>query len=433
MKQIANRAKSPGKKKLRGGQLVVPVNPLETHIYVNFTISGTTITSVTSTDGRVTVGSIGAGTMSLTVNSSLSTLKNYTLYAYNGTKWAEIPRANLDMGGTTVGLYGTDKDKLIRKQQGLSGKISDNEILIPANIGTFGGVLNFTNLSQSMFGFAISGTPNAYIQLIFTSNYSTPNTKWLGWSPSSVPGLSLWLDAIEPGPNGFTPNIGIPVTSWQDKSGKNNHGSTISAPIYQSNSGAIGMYKMGMYFNGSTSFFSGPIQNNTKYCCMFAVIGPDDGQGGSRVLSLGAPGVNDSTGANAYASMSITTSGNATQYMTGNSATVATSYTVNSTGNLPSIGTSWINNSSANVLVNGIITATFTGSIATAANMFTSTLTVTAVSAGFITIGMILSGTNIPLNTMVVRFGTGTGDVGTYTVTINNQINGSAATQTNNL
>lgn len=428
MKQMANRAKSPGKKKLRGGQFVVPVNPLETHIYVNFTILGTTISSATTTDGRVTLGSIGAGTMTLTVNPSLSTFKNYTLYAYNGTKWAEIPRANLDMGGTTVGLYGTDKDKLIRKQQGLSGKISDNEILVPANIDTFGGVLNFTNLRQSMFGFAISGTPNAYIQLIFTSNYPTPNTKWTGWSPSSVPGLSLWLDAIEPGPNGFTPNIGIPVTSWQDKSGKNNHGSTSSAPIYQSNSGATGTYKMGMYFNGSTSFFSGPIQNSTKYCCMFAVIGPDDGQGDSRVLSLGAPGVNDSTGTNAYASMFITTSGNATQYMTGNSATAVTSYSVNSTGNMPSIGTSWINNSSANVLVNGIITATFTGSIDTAAKMLTSTLTVTAVSAGFITIGMILSGTNIPLNTMVIAFETGWGDVGTYTVTINNQINASPTT-----
>lgn len=428
MKQVANRAKSPGKKKLRGGQLVVPVNPLETHIYVNFTISGTTITSATTTDGRVVVGSTGPGTMSLTINASLTTFKNYTLYAYNGTKWAEIPRANLDTGGTTVGLYGTDKDKLIRKQQGLSGKISNNEILIPAGVDTIGGVLNFTNLSQSMFGFAISGTPNAYIQLIFTSNYPTPNTKWMGWSPSSVPGLSLWLDAIEPGPNGFTPNIGIPVTSWQDKSGNNNHGSTSSAPIYQSNPGTTGTYKMGMYFNGTTSFFSGPMQNNTKYCCMFAVVAPDDGQGGSRVLSLGAPGVNDSTGTNTYASMSITASGNATQYTTGNSATAATSYYINSTGNLPSIGTSWINNTSANLLVNGIITTTFTGSITTAANMFTSTLTVTAVSAGFITIGMILSGTNIPLNTMVVAFVTGGGDVGTYTVTINNQVNASATT-----
>ena len=443
MKEASKRAKSPHRKKLRGGQVVVPVNPLETHIYVNFVITGSTITSVTTTDGRVTAGTAGSGTLQLNLNPSgstsaiapaLTTLKDFTVFGYRSTtpaRWTEISRAQLDMGGTTVGLYGTERAKPIRKQQGPQGKLSEGEIPVPADVNTFGGVLNFTNLGQTIFGFSASLNPNTatnvYIQLVFTSNYPTPNTKWSGWNPATVTGLSLWLDAVEPGPNGFSPNTGIPLPNWQDKSGKNNHAftQTSSAPIYQTNTGTTGTYKMGLYFNGSTNFFSGPMQNNPKYCCMFAVVGPDDYQGDSRVLSLGAPGINDLTGTNTYASMTLNTWNNTTQYTTRNSGESAASYYADSIGNKLSIATSWINSASANVLLNGIIRARFTGSIATAALNFTSTLTVTAVETGPIAIGMILSGTGIPLNTMVVAFGTGTGDIGTYTVTIHNQVNSS--------
>lgn len=177
------------------------------------------ITSATTTDTRVITGTPSIGFLPVSINPSgslspLTTLKDYTVFGYNNpkTKWVEIPRVNLDMGGKSVGVEGSSKNILIRKQRGSKGKISEDKILLPADISTFGSVLNFTNIANNIFGFT---TTNVYIQLIFTSNYPFSNTKWTGWNPATVPGLSLWLDAAEPGPNGFTPNTGIPVTTWK--------------------------------------------------------------------------------------------------------------------------------------------------------------------------------------------------------------------------
>ena len=48
------------------------------------------------------------------------------------------------------------------------------------------------------------------------------------------------------------------------------------------------------------------------------------------------------------------------------------------------------------------------------------TLTVTAITSGVLAIGQTLAGTNIGAGTTIVAFGTGTGGVGTYTVSVNN-------------
>lgn len=63
--------------------------------------------------------------------------------------------------------------------------------------------------------------------------------------------------------------------------------------------------------------------------------------------------------------------------------------------------------------LNSIVPVTsFTGSIAT------TTLTVTAVAAGFIAVGQILTGANVTPNTVITALGTGLGNTGTYTVSI---------------
>lgn len=54
--------------------------------------------------------------------------------------------------------------------------------------------------------------------------------------------------------------------------------------------------------------------------------------------------------------------------------------------------------------------AAFTGSIAG------STLTITSVGTGSLTVGSVLLGNNLAANTVVTAFGTGTGGIGTYTV-----------------
>lgn len=55
-------------------------------------------------------------------------------------------------------------------------------------------------------------------------------------------------------------------------------------------------------------------------------------------------------------------------------------------------------------------TSSFTGAIST------TTLTVSAISAGSVQVGMVLSGTGVTPGTIITALGTGTGDTGTYTV-----------------
>jgi hypothetical protein len=61
--------------------------------------------------------------------------------------------------------------------------------------------------------------------------------------------------------------------------------------------------------------------------------------------------------------------------------------------------------------VSDLAAATFTGSIAT------TTLTVTAVAAGTIAVGQVLTGANVTPGTTITALGTGTGGAGTYTIT----------------
>ncbi|HTT06490.1 MAG TPA: PilC/PilY family type IV pilus protein [Steroidobacteraceae bacterium] len=57
---------------------------------------------------------------------------------------------------------------------------------------------------------------------------------------------------------------------------------------------------------------------------------------------------------------------------------------------------------------------TFTGTASVSGT--DSTMTVTAVTSGALTVGSLITGAGVPVNTIVMAFGTGTGGVGTYTV-----------------
>jgi hypothetical protein len=231
------------------------------------------------------------------VDPSLSTLKDYTLFGYNGTSWAEIPRTNLDMGGNTVALYGNVPGMLLRKQSGSQDKMASVEVSIPVPVSTYGNVMQFVNISTSIFPFALAASAdtfsaNVYIQLIFVDTHPTQNTKLSGFLPKYIPGLNLWLNASEPGNNTFTPNTGVKMLNWTDKSGQNNHAlaQIATAPIYRSLPGGVGM---GMYFNGNT-FFSGNLKNTGKYSYTFIVARPDPRNSMvGRLLSLGARAVDD--------------------------------------------------------------------------------------------------------------------------------------------
>jgi hypothetical protein len=66
--------------------------------------------------------------------------------------------------------------------------------------------------------------------------------------------------------------------------------------------------------------------------------------------------------------------------------------------------------------------ASFTGSIAT------TTLTVSAVASGTIRLGMQITGTGVTAGTRITDFGTGSGGVGTYTVSVSQTVTSTAMT-----
>lgn len=288
------------KKIMRGGQQIVAVNNLDTYVYINLNIDSATnmITINNITNSLVKfIATSTPGSVILSVDPSLSSLKDYTLFGYNGTSWAEIPRENLDMGGNSISLYGNVPGMLIRKQRSDIDTMASVEVSIPVPVNTYGNVMQFVNISTSDFPFTLQSSAdtfssNIYIQLIFSSAYPTANTKLSGWIPNYIPGLNLWLNASEPGNNTFTPNTGVKMLNWTDKSGKNNHATAeqATAPMYRGSGGG-----MGMYFNGST-FFSGNVSNTSKYSYTFIVARPDiSNSTAGRLLSLSAPNTDDST------------------------------------------------------------------------------------------------------------------------------------------
>lgn len=283
---------------MHGGQIVA-INNLETHVYVNLAVTNTntiTITGITSPLVQNVITNT-PGSVILNVDPSLSTLKDYTLFGYNGTSWVEIPRNNLDSGGTSVTLYGNVPGMIIRKQGSLLDKRASVEVSIPVPVSVYGNIMQFLNISTRNFPFTLStsvdtNSSNIYIQLIFVSQYSTQNTKLSNFIPKYVSGISLWLNALEPGNNTFTPNTGVKMTGWTDKSGQNNHAiaQIATAPMYKSLNGGVGM---GMYFNGNT-FFNGPLKNTGNYSYIFIVARPDPSNTPTgRLLSLSAPNTDD--------------------------------------------------------------------------------------------------------------------------------------------
>lgn len=288
------------KKIMRGGQQFISVNNLDTYVYVNLNIDSATnlvtINNITNSLVKFITTST-PGSVILSVDPSLSSLRDYTLFGYNGTSWVEIPRENLDMGGNSVSLYGNVPGMLIRKQTSDVDKMGSIEVSIPVPVNTYGNIMQFVNISTSDFPFTLQSSAdtfssNIYIQLIFSSTYPTANTKLSGWVPNYIPGLNLWLNASEPGNSTFTPNTGVKILNWTDKSGKSNHATSqiANAPMYRSGGGG-----MGMYFNGST-FFSGNISNTSKYSYTFIVARPDiQNSTAGRLLSLSAANSDDST------------------------------------------------------------------------------------------------------------------------------------------
>ena len=280
------------KKPLRGGQVSVLPTPAEVYVYVNLLVSGTTIAIKNITNPLITSVATGIpGTLILNIDPTLTTLKDYTIFGYNGTSnaWTEIPRANIDMGGNSVSLYGT-MDKLpVRKGQA-AAKQTSREITIPTS--AIGNILQFNNISDSVFDFVAAATSqtngaNVYVQLVFLKAGAALKSDATQWAPTSIPGLSLWLDATQPGSTTMVPNTLLPVKSWTDKSGQKNHATTASAaPTY-----TAGNAKPALYFGsaGTTTTMTGALNIKNQNYTVFTVTSPDStATQATNIMTLGS-------------------------------------------------------------------------------------------------------------------------------------------------
>lgn len=271
------------KKPLRGGQVPALPTATEVHIYVNLLVSGTTITIKSITNPLIKSVPTGIpGTLILNIDPTLVTLKDYTIFGYNGTTkaWTEIPRANIDMGGNSVSLYGTIENMKVsvRKGKGATQQTS-REISIPTS--AIGNILQFNNISDSVFDFVAAATSqtngaNVYVQLVFLKTGTAPKSDATQWTPTSIPGLAVWLDATQPGNNTMVPNTLLPVKSWTDKSGQKNHATTASAasaaPTY-----TAGNAKPALYFGSeaAAATMTGALNIKNQNYTVFTLTSPD--------------------------------------------------------------------------------------------------------------------------------------------------------------
>jgi len=71
---------------------------------------------------------------------------------------------------------------------------------------------------------------------------SKTDSSLLNYDPTTIPGLSLWLDSKDPRGNGTLPKNGSPVSKWIDKSGNSRSASSINGkpvPVYDSSTSSL--------------------------------------------------------------------------------------------------------------------------------------------------------------------------------------------------
>jgi hypothetical protein len=110
---------------------------------------------------------------------------------------------------------------------------------------------------------------------------SLKNTSF--FNPTSITGCSLWLDGADPAGNGAVPANGATVSTWVDKSGTGNNGTSYGNPTFVT-SAFNG--KPSILFNGSTQRFVGAITNTGNTVSVFAIVSMNSGGQWGRICSL---------------------------------------------------------------------------------------------------------------------------------------------------
>lgn len=127
--------------------------------------------------------------------------------------------------------------------------------------------------------------------------------------PTSLSGLSLWLDAADASTVGLS---GANVTQWRDKSGNGRNGTANGTVLYANR--VIGGLNTISFTAVTNSYIRGNISiTGTTFTCFAVATLSDSSKNDSRILSLGVVGSNDYSSAS-YAAAIVRTGGTNTFY-----------------------------------------------------------------------------------------------------------------------
>jgi hypothetical protein len=160
----------------------------------------------------------------------------------------------------------------------------------------------------------------------------------------------------------------------------------------------------------------GDIINHSSLLQTTTITGLGTGTGGTGTYTLTYTGSTSSfTGSISGTTLTVTAVASGTiitnQVLTGNSATAGTTITSQLTGTTGGIGTYTV--SISQTRTSGSFTGTYTLD-STTLSILSTTMTVTAVASGTLSIGQFLTGTGVAFSTSITALGTGSGNTGTY-------------------
>jgi hypothetical protein len=186
------------------------------------------------------IGGYGYGTNDVTIGTTV--LWDYT---YSGGTISTYYNGNTDTVTTGVPTYsgsGTTNIGFALSPYYMNGTIY--EIII------FNTVLS-TNQRQVVEGFLAwkwglnSQLPGAHP---FYASRPVQSSLANTFSPTSIPGIQMWLDGADPLGTGSAPSAGATVATWSDKSGQGFNGTGVANPTYVSGGGIL--------FNGSSHHYT---------------------------------------------------------------------------------------------------------------------------------------------------------------------------------
>ena len=173
------------------------------------------------------------------------------------------------------------------------------------------------------------------------------------FTPLSIAGTQLWLDAVDPYANGVLPTNGASISTWKDKSGIGNNGTANTGVIWAAS--GMGPNLPGFTFTNS-QWFLGNISITGATMTVFGILSMSSSSPfAARMIALAATGANDYNNP-AYVGILRQSSNNMGPYRNGNYPSVTFGYST------PTLLSTWYDGANANISANGALTPSSSGS-----------------------------------------------------------------------